>query len=326
MATKILVQEHGGPEVMQVVEGEIKAPAAGQVRVRHTAIGLNFIDTYFRTGLYPPPNGLPFTPGLEAAGVVEAVGDGVAGLEVGQRVAYGTGPLGAYSTERLIAADKVIAIPDSIADETAAAMMLKGMTAQYLLRQTYRVKAGDTILVHAAAGGVGLIAGQWAKHLGATVIGTAGSKEKADLAKAHGYDHVILYREENLAERVKEITGGKKLPVVYDGIGKDTFEASLDCLQPRGLMVSFGNASGAVTGVNLGILSAKGSLFVTRPTLAGYTATRADVEACANDLIDVVGKGAVKIEINQRFALRDAAEAHRALEGRQTTGSTILLP
>jgi len=326
MVTKIVVREHGGPEVMNLVEDRTGAPGPGQLRIRHTAIGLNFIDTYFRTGLYPPPAGLPFTPGLEAAAVIEAVGEGVQGFSAGQRIAYGSGPLGAYSTERLIPADKVIAIPDSIGDETAAAMMLKGMTAQYLLRQTYRVKPGDTILFHAAAGGVGLIAGQWAKHLGATVIGTAGSKEKAELAKAHGYDHVILYREENVAERVKEITGGKKLPVVYDGIGKDTFEASLDCLQPRGLMVSFGNASGAVTGVNLGILSAKGSLYVTRPTLAGYTATRAELEACANDLVDVVGKGAVKIEVNQRFALKGAAEAHRALEGRQTTGCTILLP
>ena len=326
MVTKIMIHAYGGPEVLEVADGEVGTPGKGEIRIRHTAIGLNYIDTYFRTGLYPPPTGLPFTPGLEAAGVVEAVGEGVTTLQAGQRIAYGTGPLGAYSSERLIPADKVIAIPDSIADETAAAMMLKGMTTQYLLRQTYAVQPGDTILIHAAAGGVGLIAGQWAKHLGATVIGTAGSEEKAALAKAHGYDHVILYRQENIAERVKEITGGKGVPVVYDGVGKDTFEASLDSLQLRGLLVSFGNASGPVTGVNIGILAAKGSLYVTRPTLASYTASRADLESCANDLIDVVGKGAVKIEVNQRFPLTQAADAHRALEGRQTTGSTILLP
>ena len=326
MVTKIMIHAYGGPEVLEVKEGEVGAPGKGEIRLRHTAIGLNYIDTYFRTGLYPPPTGLPFTPGLEAAGVVEAVGEGVTNLAVGQRIAYGTGPLGAYASERLIPAEKVIAIPDSIADETAAAMMLKGMTVQYLLRQTYAVQPGDTILVHAAAGGVGLIAGQWAKSLGATVIGTAGSEEKAALAKAHGYDHVILYRQENIAERVKEITGGKGVPVVYDGVGKDTFEASLDCLQLRGLLVSFGNASGPVTGVNIGILAAKGSLYVTRPTLASYTASRADLETCANDLIDVVAKGAVRIEVNQRFPLTQAADAHRALEGRDTTGSTILLP
>ncbi len=326
MVTKIVVRAYGGPEVLEVSDADISAPGAGEIRLRHSAIGLNYIDTYFRTGLYPPPMGLPFTPGLEAAGIVDAVGDGVTNLQVGQRVAYGSGPLGAYAAARVIPADKVIAIPDSIPDETAAAMMLKGMTAQYLLRQTYAVKPGDTILIHAAAGGVGLIAGQWAKHLGATVIGTAGSEEKAALAKAHGYDHVILYRQEDIAARVKEITGGKGVPVVYDGVGKDTFEASLNCLRPRGLLVSFGNASGAVTGVNLGILAAKGSLYVTRPTLASYTATRADLDACANDLIGVVAGGAVRIEINQRLPLNRAADAHRALEGRATTGCTVLLP
>ena len=326
MVTKVMIRAYGGPEVLEVADGEVGAPGKGEICVRHTAIGLNYIDTYFRTGLYPPPTGLPFTPGLEAAGVVEAVGEGVTSLKAGQRIAYSTGPLGAYSSERLMPAEKAIAIPDSIADETAAAMMLKGMTTQYLLRQTYAVQPGDTILIHAAAGGVGLIAGQWAKHLGATVIGTAGSEEKAALAKAHGYDHVILYRKENIAERVKEITGGKGVPVVYDGVGKDTFEASLDSLQLRGLLVSFGNASGPVTGVNIGILAAKGSLYVTRPTLASYTASRADLETCANDLIDVVGKGAVKIEVNQSFPLTQAADAHRALEGRNTTGSTILVP
>jgi NADPH2:quinone reductase len=326
MATRIIIRDYGGPEVLEVGTGEVGAPGSGEIRIRHTVIGLNYIDTYFRSGLYPPPSGLPFTPGLEAAGVVEAVGDGVTSLAVGQRIAYGTGPIGAYSSERVIPAEKVIALPDSIDDETAAAMMLKGMTTQYLLRQTYPVKAGETILFHAAAGGVGLIAGQWAKHLGATVIGTAGTPEKAALAKAHGYDHVILYREENIAERVKEITGGKGVPVVYDGVGKDTFEASLDALAPRGLLVSFGNASGPVTGVNLGILAAKGSLYVTRPTLAGYTATRADLEACAGELIDVVSKGAVAIEVNQRFALTDAQKAHETLESRGTTGCTVLLP
>lgn len=326
MAMQIKVGRHGGPEVLERAEAEVGAPGPGQVRLRHTAIGLNFIDTYFRSGLYPAPNGLPFVPGLEAAGVVEAVGEGVDSLKVGQRVAYGTGPLGAYSTERLIPAEKVVAIGDGIADETAAAMMLKGLTAQYLLRQTYVVKPGDTILFHAAAGGVGLIACQWAKHLGATVIGTAGSREKADLAKAHGCDHVILYRDEDVPAKVKELTGGKGVPVVYDGVGKDTFVMSLDCLQPRGLLVSFGNASGAVDGVNLGILAAKGSLFVTRPTIAGYTSTRAELEAAAKDVVDVVGSGAVRIEVNQRFPLADAADAHRALEGRKTTGQTVLLP
>lgn len=326
MAMQIRVGRHGGPEVLERAEVEVGAPGPGQIRLRHTAIGLNFIDTYFRSGLYPPPAGLPLVPGLEAAGVVEAIGEGVAGLKVGQRVAYGTGPLGAYSTERLISAEKVIALPDAIGDETAAAMMLKGLTAQYLLRQTYVVKPGDTILFHAAAGGVGLIACQWAKHLGATVIGTAGSREKAELAKAHGCDHVILYRDEDVPAKVKELTGGKGVPVVYDGVGKDTFVMSLDCLQRRGLMVSFGNASGSVTGVDLGILSTKGSLYVTRPTIAGYTTTRQELEAAARDVVDVVGKGAVKIEVNQRFPLADAAEAHRALEGRKTTGQTVLLP
>ncbi len=326
MAMQIKVERHGGPEVLERAEVEVGAPGPGQVRLRHAAIGLNFIDTYFRSGLYPPPAGLPFVPGLEAAGVVEAVGDGVQGLEVGQRVAYGTGPLGAYSTERLIPAEKVIAIPERIADEVAAAMMLKGLTAQYLLRRTYEVKPGDTILFHAAAGGVGLIACQWAKHLGATVIGTAGSQEKAELARAHGCDHVILYRTEDVPAKVRELTGGRGVPVVYDGVGKDTFTMSLDCLRPRGLLVSFGNASGAVEGVNLGILSAKGSLFVTRPTIAGYTSTRAELEAAAREVIDVVGKGVVRIEVNQRFPLVEAAEAHRALEGRRTTGQTVLLP
>ena len=260
MTTRIVCRKTGGPEVLEVEQIDLQPPAPGEIQVRQTAVGLNYIDTYFRTGLYPSPVGLPFSPGLEAAGVVEAVGDGVTDFAVGQRVAYGTGPLGAYATRRNMPAAKVVPVPDSIDDQTAAAMMLKGMTAQYLLRQTYEVKAGDTILFHAAAGGVGLIACQWAKKLGATVIGTAGTQEKADLARANGADHVILYNDEDFAERVRELTRGEGVPVVYDGVGKATFDKSLDCLRPRGLMVSFGNASGAVADFNLGILSQKGSL------------------------------------------------------------------
>ncbi|MDF1586486.1 quinone oxidoreductase family protein [Marinimicrococcus flavescens] len=325
MSMRIVIHEHGGPDVLKVEDHDPGRPGPGEALVRHSAVGLNFIDTYFRTGLYPPAGGLPFTPGNEAAGVVEAVGEGVTEVKAGQRVAYATS-LGAYAAERVMPAKALLPLPDAIADEQAAAMMLKGMTAQYLLRQTYRVKEGDTILIHAAAGGVGLIATQWAKHLGATVIGTAGSKEKAEIARAHGADYVILYKEEDFAERVKEITNGKKLPVVYDGVGKATFMGSLDCLRPRGLMVSYGNASGAVDAFNLGILAQKGSLFVTRPTLFGYTSTREELVACASDLFDVVAKGAVKIEINQRFKLAEAADAHRAIESRATTGSTVLLP
>jgi NADPH2:quinone reductase len=325
MARRIVVARHGGPEVLSVESYEPGRPGPGEALVRQTAIGLNFIDTYFRTGLYPAPNGLPLTPGNEAAGIVEAIGEGVSVVQVGQRVAY-AGALGAYADTRLVPARVLVPLPDSISDEQAAAMMLKGMTAQYLLRQTYAVKPGDTILFHAAAGGVGLIACQWAKHLGATVIGTVGSPDKAGLARAHGCDHVILYKEEDFAARVHEITGGKKLPVVYDGVGQATFMKSLDCLRPRGLMVSFGNASGAVEAFNLGVLSQKGSLYVTRPTLFAYTATREQLLACANDLFDVVSAGAVRIEIRQRFPLERAADAHRALEGRDTTGSTVLIP
>ncbi len=326
MARRIVVHAFGGPEVLRLESYEPPAPGPGEVRVRHRAIGLNFIDVYFRTGLYPPPDGLPFTPGLEASGVVEAVGEGVSEFRPGQRVAYGTGPLGAYSDLRTMPADRLVAIPDEISDEVAAAMMLKGMTARYLLKQTYAVKPGDTILVHAAAGGVGLILCQWAKHLGATVIGTVGSREKAEIARAHGCDHPIVYTEEDFVARVKEITGGAGLPVVYDGVGRATFLKSLDCLRPRGLMVSFGNASGPVENFNLGILSQKGSLYVTRPTLFHYTATREDLVACANDVIEVVRDGVVRIEVNQRFPLDEAAEAHRALESRRTTGATVLLP
>lgn len=326
MARRIVVHAFGGPEVLQLESYEPPAPGSGEVRVRHRAIGLNFIDIYFRTGLYPPPEGLPFTPGLEASGVVEAVGEGVTEFRPGQRVAYGTGPLGAYTDLRTMPADRLVAIPDEISDEVAAAMMLKGMTARYLLKQTYAVKPGDTILVHAAAGGVGLILCQWAKHLGATVIGTVGSREKAEIARAHGCDHPIVYTEEDFVARVKAITGGAGLPVVYDGVGRATFMKSLDCLRPRGLMVSFGNASGPVENFNLGILSQKGSLYVTRPTLFHYTATREELLACANDVIEVVRDGVVRIEVNQRFPLDQAAEAHRALESRRTTGATVLLP
>lgn len=320
----IRFQKTGGPDVLKWVAVERGDPGKGEVLVRHTAVGLNYIDTYHRSGLYPVP--LPSGIGLEAAGVVEAVGKGVKTLKEGDRVAYGTGPIGAYCEARVMPADKLVKLPKAIDDEEAAAMMLKGLTVQYLLRQTYRVKKGETVLVHAAAGGIGLIAGQWLKHLGVTAIGTVGSPEKAKLAKRHGYKHVINYRTENVVERVKQITKGKGLPVVYDGVGKDTWEMSLDCLAPLGLMVSFGNASGAVPPVNLGQLSAKGSLFVTRPTLMTYARTPEAMQAMARDLFRVVSTGAVKIKIDQTYALKDAAQAHRDLEGRKTTGSTILLP
>jgi NADPH2:quinone reductase len=286
---------------------------------------VNFIDVYFRTGLYPPPQ-LPFTPGMEGAGVVEAVGEGVTDLAAGDRVAYASPPPGSYAEARVIDAARLVKLPDNISEEQAAGMMLKGMTAQYLVRRSYRVQAGDTILVHAAAGGVGLIVCQWAKHLGATVIGTVGSEEKAELARAHGCDHPILYRDEDFVERVRDITGGAGVAVVYDSVGKDTFLKSLDCLRPLGMLVSFGQSSGAIEPLNVGLLAQKGSLFLTRPTLFTYVAKREDLVASANELFDVVGSGKVKIEVKQRFALAEAAEAHRALEGRRTTGSTILLP
>ncbi|MCE3248592.1 MAG: quinone oxidoreductase [Geminicoccaceae bacterium] len=325
MTGVIRVHETGGPEVLRFEQVELGAPGRGQARVRQTAVGLNFIDVYFRTGLYPAP-AVPFTPGLEAAGVVEAIGEGVGEVAVGQRVAYAAPPLGAYAEARLMPADRLVAIPDGIEDEQAAAMMLKGMTAQYLLRRTFRVQPGQTILFHAAAGGVGLIACQWAKHLGATVIGTVGSEAKAELAKAHGCDHPIRYDREDLVARVRELTGGKGVPVVYDSVGQATFERSLDCLAPLGMMVSFGQSSGKIPPLDTAVLSQKGSLFLTRPTLMTYTAARADLVAAAKELFEVVRGGAVRILVNQRFALRDAAEAHRALEGRQTTGSTVLLP
>ena len=325
MTGVVRVHEVGGPEVLRYENVEVGSPGPGQVLLRQTAVGLNFIDVYFRTGLYPPPQ-LPFVPGLEAAAVVEALGDGVRDLQVGQRVAYASPPIGAYAERRLMPADRLVALPEGISDEQAAAMMLKGMTAQYLLRRTYRVQSGQTVLFHAAAGGVGLIACQWAKQLGATVIGTVGSEAKAELARAHGCAHVIRYDREEVVARVREITGGKGVPVVYDSVGQATFERSLECLAPMGMLVSFGQSSGKIPPVDLGILSQKGSLYVTRPTLMTYTAERADLVASANELFDVVQRGAVRIEINQRFPLRDAAEAHRALEGRRTTGSTLLLP
>jgi len=322
MSSAIRIHEIGGPEVLKWEEVTVGEPGPGEVRLRHGAVGLNFIDVYFRTGVYGA--NVPFTPGLEASGVVEALGEGVSDLRVGDRVAYAAPPAGAYSEERLMPADRVVKVPEGVDHEVAAAMMLKGMTAQYLLRQTYQVKAGDTILVHAAAGGVGLIACQWAKHLGATVIGTVGSDEKAELAAAHGCHHPIVYTRENLVERVKSITDGEGVPVVYDSVGKDTFMQSLDCLRPLGTMVTFGQSSGPVPSLEVGLLAAKGSLFLTRPTLMTYTAKREDLVATADELFEVVKTGAVKLEINQRFPLREAAAAHRALEGRQTTGSTIL--
>ncbi|HTY69047.1 MAG TPA: quinone oxidoreductase [Alphaproteobacteria bacterium] len=323
MTKAIRIHKHGGPEVMQWEDIEVPAPGPGQARIRHTAVGLNFVDTYNRSGLYPQQ--MPLIVGGEGAGVVVAVGPGVTDLKAGDRIAYGAAPIGSYCEERIIPADRLVKIPEGITDQQAASMMLKGLTTQYLIRSTYRVKAGDTILFHAAAGGVGLILGQWAKHLGATVIGTVGDADKAKLAKAHGYDHVINYREQNFVDEVKKIAKGG-LPVVYDGVGKDTWDGSLNCLQPRGLMVSFGNASGAVPPVNLGILATKGSLYVTRPTLGSYVAKREELVANANELFDVVKKGIVKIEVNQTYPLKDAARAHRDLESRKTTGSTVLLP
>jgi NADPH2:quinone reductase len=320
MPHAIRVHEAGGPEVLKWEGIEVGDPGPGQIRLRQEAAGLNFIDVYHRTGLYKQE--YPFTPGVEGAGVVETVGSDVTNLKAGDRVAYG-GPIGGYAEVRLIDADRVVKLPDSISSEQAAAMMLQGMTAHMLLRQVYSVKAGDTILIHAAAGGVGLIVCQWAKALGATVIGTVGSDEKAELAHAHGCDHPIVYAREDFVAEVERITGGAKLPVVYDSVGEDTFLRSLDCLRPRGLMVSFGNSSGPPDPFPPGVLAQKGSLFLTRPTLYNYTASREDLEQAAGELFDVVASGKVKIEVKQRFPLKDAAEAHRALEARKTSGSTI---
>lgn len=319
----IRIHQNGGPEQMQWEEAAVAEPGPGEVRVRNTAVGLNYIDTYHRSGLYPMP--LPLVPGSEGAGVVEAVGSKVREFKVGDRVAYAQ-PIGAYAEVLIRPVARLVKIPAGIKDETAAAMMLKGMTAWYLCRRTYRVKKGDTVVVHAAAGGVGQILCQWAKHLGATVIGTVGSDEKVALAKKVGCRHVVVMSREKLSERVKAVTRGKGVPVVYDGVGKDTFMESLDCLSPLGLMVSFGNASGAVSPVNIGVLAQKGSLFLTRPTLVNYVSAREDLLTAARELFAVVKKGAVKITINQRYPLREAAQAHRDLEARRTTGSTVLLP
>jgi NADPH2:quinone reductase len=323
MAKAVRFHGTGGPEVLRLEDVDAGQPGAGQVRIRHTAIGVNFIDTYQRSGLYPMP--LPQVAGNEGAGVVDAVGSGVADLKAGDRVAY-TGLPGSYCESRVVPADRMVKLPQGISEEQGASMMLKGLTVHYLIFTTYPVKAGETVLWHAAAGGVGLIACQWLKALGVTVIGTAGSEEKCALAKAHGAAHVVNYAKESFVERVKELTGGKGVPVVYDSVGKSTWEGSLECLQPRGLMVSFGNASGPVPPVNLGVLSAKGSLYVTRPTLATHIAARSDLVARANALFDAVRSGKVKIETTAKYRLADAAQCHRDLESRKTTGSVILVP
>jgi len=323
MSQAIRFHKIGGPEVLQMDEVSVGDPGPAEARVRNTAIGLNFIDTYHRTGLYPLP--LPAVLGMEGAGMVEEVGAGVTEVKPGDRVAY-AGVLGAYTERRLIAADRLVSLPDGVSDIQAAAMMLKGMTAEYLLLRTHRVQRSETILVHAAAGGVGLIMCQWAKHLGATVIGTVGSDEKAELARANGCHHPIVYTRENFTERVRALTGGAGVPVVYDSVGKDTFLGSLDCLRPLGLMVSFGNASGAVPPFNIGLLAQKGSLFLTRPVLMAYTAKREDLLSCARALFEVVASGVVKIKLERTWPLEDAASAHRELEGRRTTGSTVLIP
>jgi len=324
MSKAIRYDKTGGPEVMQWVDVEVADPGQGEIRLRQTAVGLNFIDVYFRTGLYPQP--LPGGLGMEAAGEVTAVGAGVSGLKAGDRVAYVARPPGAYAQERVLKAEQVVKLPDAISDEAAASVMLQGLTAQYLLRRTYRVKAGDTVLIHAAAGGVGLIACQWAKALGATVIGTVGSDDKARIAKAHGCDHPIVYTREDFTARVREITNGEGVPVVYDSIGKDTYTKSLDCLAPFGLLASFGNSSGPLPPIDSSDLANRGSLFFTRPTLFSYIAKRSDYDAMAAELFDVIASGKVKTSINQRYALKDVGAAHADLEGRRTTGSTILLP
>jgi NADPH2:quinone reductase len=325
MVAAVRVHKTGGPEVLTLDDIEIPAPGQGQIKIKQHACGVNFIDTYFRIGLYPSPVGLPFVSGNEGAGQITEVGPGVTDLKVGDRVAYVV-PLGGYAAERLLPAERAVKLPDNISYEQAAAMMLKGMTAQYLLNRTFKVKKGDIILVHAAAGGVGLILCQWANHLGATVIGTVGSKDKAELATKNGAHHTILYRDEDFAARVKEITSGKLCDVVYDGIGNDTFPKSLDCIRPLGMFVSFGSASGPIKAFDINLLQHKGSLFATRPTLNHYAAKREDLVATANDLFSVVGSGVVKIPASHKYALKDAAQAHKDLEGRKTTGSVILVP
>ncbi len=323
MVQAVRIHKTGGPEVMQLEEIELDAPGPGMVTVANRAIGLNYIDTYHRSGLYPLP--LPIGIGLEGAGEVQAVGEG-AGLQVGDRVAYCSAGFGAYAEALNLPAARLVKIPAGIDYEQAAACLLKGQTAEYLLQRTYRLQAGETCLFHAAAGGVGMLFGQWAKSIGAVVIGTVGSEEKAELARAHGFTHVINYRTEDVVQRVLEITNGQKVPVVYDGVGKDTFDISLDCLQPRGLMVSFGNASGAPAPLDLQVLANKGSLFITRPTMLTYTLSAEELQQSSNDLFERVLSGAVRIEINQRYALADVQQAHRDLEGRKTTGSTVLIP
>lgn len=325
MNKSIRIHAVGGPEALVYEDFPCGEPGPGEALVRHTAIGVNFIDVYFRTGLYPAPNGLPFTPGAEAAGVVEAVGSGVETVKPGDRVVY-VGPPGAYAQRRVFPADRLVPIPDAIDDRTAAAILLKGMTAEYLLRRTFTVKAGDTILFHAAAGGVGLIAGQWARHLGATVIGTAGGAEKVALARANGYDHVIDYRSQDFVAEVRAFTGGGLCDVVYDSVGVDTFPGSLDCLKPRGMFVSFGQSSGPIPPFNLALLSQKGSLYATRPSLFAYVASRGELVASANALFEMVAKGIVRIAINQAYPLADAARAHADLEARRTTGASVLIP
>jgi NADPH2:quinone reductase len=325
MVAAVRVHKVGGPEVLTYEDVPVAEPGPGQVKVRNHACGVNFIVSYFRMGMYPSPVGLPFVSGNEGAGEVIAVGPGVTEVKVGDRVGYVSG-LGAYAAERLLPADRAVKLPDNISYEQAAAMMLKGLTVQYLVRQTYKVQKGDNVLIQAAAGGIGLIACQWANHLGANVIGTVGSKDKAELARKHGAHHTILYRNEDFPAKVKEITGGKMCAVVYDGVGKDTFPASLDCLKPLGMFVSFGSASGQIEAFNINILQTKGSLFATRPTLNTYAAKREDLLKMASELFQVVGSGAVKIPVNQKYPLKDAQKAHRELEGRATTGSSILIP
>ena len=321
MTRAIRLHEHGGPDVLRWEEIEVGDPGPGEVRVRHARLGLNYIDTYHRTGLYP--NATPHGLGLEGSGIVEAVGEGVTHLSEGDRIAYGAGPLGAYSEARIMPAGRVVKLPDEVSDEQAAAVMLKGMTVRYLIRETYAVKPGDTVLWHAAAGGVGLIAAQWLAAEGVTVIGTVGSDAKAGLARENGCAHVIRYDTEDVAKRVREITEGKGVPVVYDGVGAATLEMSLDSLAPRGLLASFGNASGPVKAFDLGMLAAKGSLYVTRPVLMAYVSTDEALQANASEVLSRVADGTVKVAVNQRYALKDAAEAHRALEARETTGSTV---
>jgi NADPH2:quinone reductase len=325
MNRAIRIHEHGGPEVLHLEQVELPEPGAGEALVRHGAVGINFIDTYHRSGLYPLP-ALPAGLGMEAAGEVEAVGPGVTGVQVGQRVAYAAGPPGAYAERRIIAAHRLVPLPDSIGDRTAAAAMLKGMTVEYLVHRTFQVQAGQTVLWHAAAGGVGLLACQWLRHLGATVIGTVGSEEKAELARTHGCQHPVVYTREDFVQRVQEITSGQGVPVVYDSVGRSTFAGSLDCLARRGTLVGFGNASGKPDPFDMGLLAQKGSLYLTRPTLFDYTASREDLLGSAAALFEVLASGAVKVEVRQSYPLAEAARAHRELEGRQTTGASVLLP